>query len=102
MDVNGRLKTYTLSMEDKMAAGAFGCARKYGWDSSLSFALFLFVQNNQWNFGCNVHFNFCLNFLFVQERERLKEEKKQEKKLLKERKMVRTLESAKDLFRDHE
>ena len=49
-----------------------------------------------------VHFKFCLNFLFVQERERLKEEKKQEKKLLKERKMVRTLESAKDLFRDRE
>ena len=25
------LKRYALSMEDKMVAGAFGCARNYGW-----------------------------------------------------------------------
>ena len=30
-DGNGLLKTYEFSMEDKMA-GAFGCARNYGWD----------------------------------------------------------------------
>ena len=44
MDVNGRLKTYTLSMEDKMAAGAFGCARKYGWDSSFKFCFVFYLS----------------------------------------------------------
>ena len=29
-DGNRLLKTYVLSMEDKMAAGAFGLARNYG------------------------------------------------------------------------
>ena len=32
LDGNGLLKTYALSMEDKMAAGAFGRARNYGLD----------------------------------------------------------------------
>ena len=32
MDGNGLLKTYALSMEDKMAAGAFGRTRSYGPD----------------------------------------------------------------------
>ena len=27
-----RMEAYVLSMEDKMAAGAFGRARNYGWD----------------------------------------------------------------------
>ena len=30
LDGSGLLKTYTLSMEDKMAVGAFGRARNYG------------------------------------------------------------------------
>ena len=30
LDGNGLLKTYALSIEDKMAAGAFGCARNRG------------------------------------------------------------------------
>ena len=30
LDGNGSLKTYALSIEDKMAAGAFGCARNRG------------------------------------------------------------------------
>ena len=30
LDGNELLKTYALSMEDKMAAGALGCARNYG------------------------------------------------------------------------
>ena len=30
LDENGLLKTYALSIEDKMAAGAFGRARNYG------------------------------------------------------------------------
>ena len=30
LDGNGLLKTYAMSMEDKMAAGAFGRARNYG------------------------------------------------------------------------
>ena len=33
LDGNGLLKTYAHSMEDKMAAGTFGRARNYGWDS---------------------------------------------------------------------
>ena len=33
LDGNGLLKTYSLLMEDKMAARVFGCARNYGWDS---------------------------------------------------------------------
>ena len=32
---HGLLKTYALSMEDKMAAGAFGRARNYGLDRPL-------------------------------------------------------------------
>ena len=27
------LKRYELSIEDKMAAGAFGCATNYGWNA---------------------------------------------------------------------
>ena len=30
MDGKGLLKTYALSVEDKMVAGAFGCPRNYG------------------------------------------------------------------------
>ena len=30
MDRNGLLKAYAFSIEDKMAAGAFGCARNLG------------------------------------------------------------------------
>ena len=30
------LKRYALLMEDKMVAGAFGCATNYGWDSPLN------------------------------------------------------------------
>ena len=30
LDGNGLLKTYVLSIEDKMAAGLFGRARDYG------------------------------------------------------------------------
>ena len=30
LDGNGLLKRYALWMEDKMAAGAFGCAGNYG------------------------------------------------------------------------
>ena len=33
LDGNGLLKTYALSMEDKLAAGGFGHARNYGWES---------------------------------------------------------------------
>ena len=36
MDGNGLLKTYAFSIEDKMAAGAFGRARSYGSDGLLS------------------------------------------------------------------
>ena len=32
LDGSGLLKIYALSMEDKMAAGAFGRARNYGWN----------------------------------------------------------------------
>ena len=31
LDINGSLKTYALSMQDKMAAGAFERARNYGY-----------------------------------------------------------------------
>ena len=41
MDGNGLLKTYTLSMKDKMAAGAFGRARNY-----VFFFLLPFVTDN--------------------------------------------------------
>ena len=30
LDVNGLLKASAFFIEDKMAAGAFGCARDYG------------------------------------------------------------------------
>ena len=36
LDGNGLLKTYAFSIEDKMAAGAFGRARSYGSDGLLS------------------------------------------------------------------
>ena len=29
---NGLRKAYVFSMEDKMVAGAFGCAMNYGWE----------------------------------------------------------------------
>ena len=32
LDGKGLLKTYVFLVEDKMAAGAFGCVRNYGWD----------------------------------------------------------------------
>ena len=35
LDGNGLHRTYALSMEKKMAAGAFGRARNYGWALSL-------------------------------------------------------------------
>ena len=33
---DGLLKAYVFSMEGKMAAGAFGRARNYGWEAPLS------------------------------------------------------------------
>ena len=36
LDGSGLLKPYVFSMEGQMAAGAFGRARKYGWDGLLN------------------------------------------------------------------
>ena len=38
LDGNGLLKIYALSMEDEMAAGAFGRARNDGWDGPFNSA----------------------------------------------------------------
>ena len=35
-DENGLLKAYVIYMEDKMAAGAFGCARDHGPDGNFN------------------------------------------------------------------
>ena len=40
------LKRYVLSMEDKMAAGAFGCARNYGCDGCKSYRDTFEVESN--------------------------------------------------------
>ena len=43
LDGNGLLKAYVSSMEGKMAAGAFGRARSYGWDGPFKITSIIFI-----------------------------------------------------------
>ena len=57
LDGNGLLKTYALSMEDKMAAGAVGRARNYGCEGPIKYFVYR-VRLPLSNFNCNESLNF--------------------------------------------